>query len=98
MRSLIFAAVAALPLALCSVAVCAAQGDNQSRPGDAVRAACHADLAKLCSDSAPGGHSLFHCLRDHQDQLSDNCKAALANARTQFHGHAGWGSPPRSQN
>jgi hypothetical protein len=97
MKSLALAAAAALTIAACFGGSCAAQGDNQSRPGDAVRAACKDDIAKVCADTSEG-HGPFRCLREHQDQLSDGCKTALANARAQFHGHGGWSNDRQSQN
>lgn len=48
--------------------------------GGGVRAACAADVQSFCSDVQRGGGRIFACLRDHQDQLSDGCKSALANA------------------
>ena len=87
----------ALTLAGSLSSVCHAQVDGQPghSAGEAVRRACHDDIAKLCSET-PDGHGAFRCLRDHQDTLSDTCKSALSNARAQHHGHSGWngaGSP-----
>jgi hypothetical protein len=46
----------------------------------AVRAACAADLSKLCPDAQPGNGSIRQCISSHRDQLSDGCKSALAAA------------------
>jgi hypothetical protein len=70
---------------------------DQGRPGGhrggAVRAACQADIAKLCSAEADG-RGAFRCLRDHQDALSDACKSAIATARAQRQAHGGWSHGP----
>ena len=97
MNSLIRCA-AALVFAGALVGVCQAQdqpqGDNHAGRG-AVRAACQADIAKLCSADADG-HGAFRCLRDHQDALSDSCKSAMATARAQRHDHGGASDAPAS--
>jgi hypothetical protein len=69
------------------------QGDNQPSGRGAVRAACQADIAKLCSAEADG-HGAFRCLREHQDALSDSCKSAMATARAQRHEHGGGPDAP----
>jgi hypothetical protein len=65
---------------------------GQGRPGGhhgggAVRAACQADIAKLCS--ADDAQRPFRCLRDHQDALSDTCKSAMATARAERQARGG---------
>jgi hypothetical protein len=64
--------------------------------GAAVRAACQADIAKLCSadEAGEGGHGAFRCLRDHQDAVSDSCKSAMATARAERQAHGGWSHGP----
>ena len=42
----------------------------------AVRAACQADGEKLCGDKQ--GRERFQCMREKQDQLSKECKDAMA--------------------
>jgi hypothetical protein len=42
------------------------------------RAACSADLEKFCRDAPQRQGGGFACLRQHKDELSDVCKAALA--------------------
>jgi hypothetical protein len=61
--------------------------------GGVVRAACQADIAKLCSAEADG-RGAFRCLRDHQDGLSDACKSAIATARAERQAHGGWSHRP----
>jgi Spy/CpxP family protein refolding chaperone len=42
-----------------------------------VREACRAEIAAACADAASGRETM-HCLRAHNDQLSDACRSALA--------------------
>ena len=50
---------------------------------EAAREACQADVAKLCPDVKPGGGRVAACLRDHDSQLSDSCKAQRQGWRAQ---------------
>lgn len=43
--------------------------------------ACRADAAKLCKDEKPGEGRIAICLKAHEKELSDPCKAAIANAK-----------------
>lgn len=54
-----------------------------------LRQACMADLQKLCGDVQPGGGRIVQCLRQHQDQVSDGCKAAMANMHSHRDGQGG---------
>jgi len=45
------------------------------------RGACRADIQKLCPDAKRGDGSIRECMRDHQDDLSDACKQAIAHRR-----------------
>ncbi|HXQ46063.1 MAG TPA: hypothetical protein VN806_05565 [Caulobacteraceae bacterium] len=63
------------------IAAVATPSFAQSPPGaGAVRAACAADLSKLCPDAQPGNGSIRQCISTHRDQLSAGCKSALAAA------------------
>jgi len=66
----IFAAVSALA-ALTLAASALAQ------PTSGVRAACSADIAKLCPGAQPGNGSIRQCIMTHRDQLSDELTSAL---------------------
>jgi hypothetical protein len=50
-----------------------------------VREACRADVERLCKGVEPGGGRIRECLRAHQSELSDGCKAAIAEAREHHH-------------
>ena len=61
------------------VASLAFAGGALAQPSAGARAACQADIQKFCPDAKPGpGGTLRACIRDHQAQLSDGCKAAIA--------------------
>ena len=47
-----------------------------------IRAACSADVKKLCDGVQPGGGRFLQCMRSHQTEISSDCQAALANAKT----------------
>lgn len=87
---------AALAIASSVYSVAQAQTDT-SQPGSegghggrgAMRAACQADIDKFCADVAKGGGHVMQCMREHQDQLSDSCKAAAQAIRDHHRQHGG---------
>lgn len=50
-----------------------------------VREACRADVDRLCKDVKPGHGQIRECLKTHQAELSDGCKAAIEEARAHHH-------------
>ena len=46
-----------------------------------IRAACSADIKKLCDGVQPGGGRILQCMRTHQNEISSDCQAALASAK-----------------
>lgn len=42
---------------------------------DGPGAACKSDVEKFCKDVEPGEGKIIHCLRQHEDSLSDECRA-----------------------
>jgi Cysteine rich repeat len=75
------ARVLVLP-ALLAAGVAVAQDASSPPPGAMqVRKACAADIQRLCPDAQPGHGGLRMCLRDHQNDLSDDCRSALAAMR-----------------
>ena len=42
---------------------------------------CADDLAKFCKDVKPGGGRLERCLKEHEKDLSPECKASIGAAR-----------------
>jgi hypothetical protein len=48
--------------------------------GAEVRAACTADVQKLCAGVQPGGGRIIACLKQHKDEVSAGCKEAIGKA------------------
>ena len=46
----------------------------------AVLGACKPDIARYCSEIAPGGGRVKACMKEHIHQLSEPCKEALFRA------------------
>jgi len=42
-----------------------------------IHEACWDDVSRLCGDVRRGGGRILQCLKDHESELSDPCKAAL---------------------
>jgi hypothetical protein len=53
----------------------------QQKAMQEVRAACQADLQKLCANVQPGGGRIIACLKEHKEEVSDGCKQAIQKAR-----------------
>ncbi|MEI9928974.1 MAG: MdtA/MuxA family multidrug efflux RND transporter periplasmic adaptor subunit [Rhizomicrobium sp.] len=67
----------------------AAQGDDErTKRRAAIAKACGDDIKKYCSTAE--GPERFQCMREHRDDFSDTCKAALAKMRR----HGGGGGGP----
>lgn len=45
---------------------------------------CTTDVQKFCGDIQPGGGRIMKCLKDHRDQLSEECRTADEEKRTSF--------------
>jgi hypothetical protein len=69
-------------------------GPGPGGPGSAVRAACAADMQKFCADTQPGP-ARGQCMQSHQNDLSAECKAAIAQMRAMMQQNGG-GPPPSS--
>jgi hypothetical protein len=64
----------AITLTLVSGLAAAQQAPNPAVA--AARQACTSDIQKMCSDKQ--GRAVFACLRQNNDNLSADCKAAMA--------------------
>jgi hypothetical protein len=71
-----------------------AQGAPPSPPAEGshgdfgkVREACRPDVERLCKDVKPGHGQIRECLKAHEAELSDGCKAAIQEAREHHHPH-----------
>jgi Cysteine rich repeat len=71
-------------LIVAGVAICGGGARAQDAPEGsgrgAVRAACADDFKRLCSGVTPGGGRIIACMRDHKDELSPGCAAAMKAA------------------
>jgi hypothetical protein len=47
--------------------------------GTDLRGACANDIKTLCPGVQPGGGHIKSCMKEHKDQLSTDCKNALAD-------------------
>jgi hypothetical protein len=52
-------------------------------PKAAIRAACHEDTKRLCADVFGNLEAVRACMREHHEQLSDKCKATIAESKRQ---------------
>jgi cysteine rich repeat protein len=50
---------------------------NRASGHTAGRAACNAEIEKFCKDTPPVRGGIQRCLKNHQAELSDGCKAAM---------------------
>ena len=51
------------------------------KPNPAVRAACQADMQRLCHGVKPGGGRIGECVKAHISEMSPGCLEALRAAR-----------------
>jgi hypothetical protein len=65
--------IVSIALALAFAGAAAAK-DEGGRP-------CKADVQKFCKDVKPGGGRIIACLKEHESDLSPECKAAGAKAK-----------------
>jgi Cysteine rich repeat len=83
-----FSSVVALPSLALAQGAPATPSPEEGRGDFAkVREACHADVERLCKDVKPGRGQIHECLKAHEADLSDGCKAAIKEAREHHHPH-----------
>lgn len=58
-------------------------GQSESPQLAQARAACASDVQKLCAGVPSGGGKIVACLKQHKDQVSDDCKRAVLTAMGQ---------------
>jgi hypothetical protein len=70
---------------LAAFAICAATGliPSHAKPGD-FKAACEADIKKLCVGVEPGEGRIAKCMHANKDKLSEACKAQTKEALTRL--------------
>jgi hypothetical protein len=59
-------------------AIAAAQEAPADRP---YLKPCKADVAKFCKGVDPANDGIIGCLKEHREEVSDSCKARLAQLR-----------------
>jgi Cysteine rich repeat len=59
-------------------AACKSELNEMRAHQEANKEACKPDVEKFCSGIAPGGGRIMQCLKQHESELSDACKAAEA--------------------
>jgi hypothetical protein len=47
------------------------------KKGQEFREACEDDVFKLCGDVKPGGGRVLNCLKQHEQELTPDCKAKM---------------------
>lgn len=57
-------------------------GFSPATQAQSAQRACRGDFAQFCKGIQPGQGRVLACLREHQDQLSPNCKSSLDSAQT----------------
>jgi hypothetical protein len=75
--------------------VCLERVKRKQAAIDRLKQICQPDMQKLCADVPPGEGSMFSCLRQHRDQVSQDCKdqIALAHYRRHHRYHHADGKP-----
>jgi Cysteine rich repeat len=73
------ARVLVLPVLLAATAAAAQQASPPPRPQ--VRQLCAADVQRLCPQLQPGHGAIAACLKDHMNDVSADCRSALAAMR-----------------
>lgn len=58
-------------------AACKARGEEvKSKMKEAIQA-CQKDAAQFCNDVKPGNGRIFKCLKEHEQELSTECRGTL---------------------
>ncbi len=58
-------------------AECKAQLTEMSAKRQEAREACEDDVARLCSNATSGKGGIMRCLKEHENELSPQCKAMM---------------------
>ena len=60
---------------------CKKSGEKMKQMMEKAQEACKADVEKFCKDVKPGGGAIMKCLKEHDAELSEPCKAIRAKAK-----------------
>jgi hypothetical protein len=77
-KTMLFAVAAASYLTAGGIALAQDAPGGPPGPRSLIGLRCRDDAAKLCAGIEPGGGRLAKCLRGHEAELGEPCKAALA--------------------
>ncbi|MGD9656698.1 MAG: cysteine rich repeat-containing protein [Methylocystis sp.] len=69
-----------LPIAFC-FAIAPAQALAENQISAEVKEKCKADYSRLCSGVMPGGGRILACFQAHKDEVSPDCRDALAKVK-----------------
>jgi hypothetical protein len=56
---------------------CKQHAAEVKKKGQEFRAACEDDVLRLCGDVKAGGGRILHCLKQHEQELTPDCKATM---------------------
>jgi hypothetical protein len=56
---------------------CRQHAAEVKKKGQEFRAACEDDVFRLCGDVKAGGGRILHCLKQHEQELTPDCKAKM---------------------
>lgn len=66
-------------------AECKAQHEKMKAAMKEVKEACHEDYEKFCGDVEPGGGAIKKCMKQHEQELSQNCKDEVNKMKKKKH-------------
>jgi hypothetical protein len=67
-----------------TVMACAAAAFVTTAAAQQGQGPCAGDVEKLCKDVQPGGGQIMSCLKQHQSQVSPECKTYAKQAQAQL--------------
>lgn len=64
---------------------CKAHVEQMKQEGHELKAACKSDHEKFCKDVSRGGGRVLKCLKQHEAELSEDCKREMAEMKEMRH-------------
>jgi hypothetical protein len=90
-----FRSIALATATISLLAFTAAAADESSPPSR--HQACKADVERLCAGVEHGGGRIKACMKAHADQVSPDCRSALAQAHSAHRAEHQADAPPAPQ-